>query len=271
MDIRCTKLVYFSPTGTTRAVVEAVGRGIGSGPVAHVDVTKPDARKMPLRTSHDDLLVVGVPVYVGRVPALLDGWLEGIRADRTPAVCIVVYGNRAYEDALAELRDVVAERGGVPVAGAAFIGEHSYSGPDAPIAVSRPDAADLKEAEAFGRAIGETLRSAASPDSITDLNVPGNHPYRKREALFSVDFISVGDTCTACGTCAQGCPVDAIDDLDGHSRTDWDTCILCCACIKSCPRHARSMKDGPVKDLAVRLSRMCAARKEPELFLAGTH
>ena len=270
MNIRCTKLAYFSPTGTTRAIVEAVGRGIGHGEVEHVDVTKPEARKKPLRTSHDDLLVVGVPVYVGRVPALLDEWLGNIRADRTPVVCIVVYGNRAYEDALVELRDVMRKLGGVPVAGAAFIGEHSYSGPDAPIAVSRPDSGDLNEAEAFGRAIGETLRSSPSPESVADLNVPGNHPYRKREALFSVDFIAVGDTCTACGTCVQGCPVDAID-LDDHSRTDKDTCILCCACIKFCPQHARSMKDGPVKDLAVRLTRMCGDRKEPELFLANAH
>jgi len=270
MDIRCVKLAYFSPTGTTGAIVEAVGRGIGLDDVKHVDVTKPEARKKPLRTSHDDLLVVGVPVYVGRVPALLSDWLRGIKADRTPVVCIVVYGNRAYEDALLELRDVLAERGGVPVAGAAFIGEHSFSSSGTPIAVSRPDPNDLGRAEAFGRRIGETLNSIESPDHVSGLTVPGNQPYREQEALFSVDFIAVGDTCVTCGTCAESCPVDAID-LNDHARTDKDACILCCACIKSCPEKARSMKDGVVKDLAVQLSRMCGDRKEPELFLANAH
>ncbi len=267
MNIRSAKLAYFSPTGTTRSIADAVARGIGVDAVERIDVTKPEARKKPLHASCGELLVVGVPVYVGRVPELLGNWLRGIRADKTPVVCIVVYGNRAYEDALLELRDVMAQQGGIPIAGAAFIGEHSFSSSGVPIAMARPDTGDLERAEAFGREIGETLRSMASPEQISSLSVPGNHPYREQEALLSVDFIAVEDACVTCGTCAEGCPVEAID-LNDHSRTDRDKCILCCACIKSCPQHARSMLDGPVKDIAQLLSETCRERKEPELFLA---
>ena len=50
-----------------------------------------------------------------------------LQAHNTPAVCVVVYGNRAYDDALLELKDILTERGCRPIAGAAFIGEHSFS------------------------------------------------------------------------------------------------------------------------------------------------
>ena len=69
--------------------------------------------------------------------------MEGIYGQDSPAVAVVVYGNRDYDDALLELRDWCVAHGFVPVAGAAFIGEHSYSRPDRPIAGGRPDNPDL--------------------------------------------------------------------------------------------------------------------------------
>ena len=106
MQIQTLKLAYFSPTGTTRSIVQAVARGINQNSAEQIDVTKPNMRKKQLQTSKNDLLVVAVPVYIGRVPALLGEWLHAIKADKTPAVCIVVYGNRAYDDALLELKDI---------------------------------------------------------------------------------------------------------------------------------------------------------------------
>ena len=73
--------------------------------------------------SASDLLLIGVPVYMGRVPALIHEWLVSLRLHQTPTVCVVVYGNRVYEDALLELTDIVRGCGGIPIAGGAFIGE----------------------------------------------------------------------------------------------------------------------------------------------------
>ncbi|WP_245628589.1 flavodoxin family protein [Salidesulfovibrio brasiliensis] len=109
----------------------------------YVDITLPAGRKRSLTLSNDALLVIGVPVYMGRVPALLGDWLNRIEADNTPAICVVVYGNRAYENALLELKDIVQSRGCIPVAGAAFVGEHSFSSPETPTAQGRPDQNDL--------------------------------------------------------------------------------------------------------------------------------
>lgn len=62
----------------------------------------------------------------------------------------MVYGNRDYEDALLELRDTVASLGFTPLSAGAFIGEHSYSTAEMPVAAGRPDATDLQTARTFG-------------------------------------------------------------------------------------------------------------------------
>ena len=153
MKIQSLKLVSFSPTGTTKAVVQGIARGINQSNVECIDITRSNARKQPLQTKENDLLVVGVPVYMGRVPALLIEWLQAIKAHKTPAVCVVVYGNRVYEDALIELKDILTQSGCKPIAGASYIGEHSFSNTETPTAQGRPDARDLNHAELFGQKI----------------------------------------------------------------------------------------------------------------------
>lgn len=45
----------------------------------------------------------------------------------------------------------------------------------------------------------------------------------------------ITDECVACGSCADGCPVDAISEGDGKYNIDADTCIDCGACCDTCP------------------------------------
>lgn len=265
MKIPSLKLVYFSPTGTTKTIVQEIARGIHPGNVELLDITRPAARIQPLRTSENELLIIGVPVYMGRVPALVTEWLHAIKARNTPAVCVVVYGNRVYDDALLELKDILTSCGCNPIAGAAFIGEHSFSTAETPTADGCPDAGDLHHAEAFGRKIREKLNTLPSVDQISDGKIPSCHPYRGDSQLWTVDFIAVRDACTRCGICAEGCPVGAIDP-ENSTVIDTKKCITCCACIRHCSQNARTMKPGLVRDASLRLSTLYKERKEPEFF-----
>jgi ferredoxin len=264
VNFKSTKLAFFSPTGTSSAIASAVAKGIGIKKIEIFDATRPEIRKKPLKTAADELLVVAVPVYAGRIPGVLDDWLELIKAEKSPAVCITLYGNRDFDDALLELKEKMKENGALPVACAAFIGEHSFSTAEFPVAVNRPDESDLAKAAEFGTQIKEKLESF-DPSSCSDISVPGNTPYKERPPKAPLDFIAVNDDCIKCGVCADICPVEAISK-ENPSETDINKCIRCCACIKECPENARSIKEGPILDISKRLNTNLKERKEPVFF-----
>ena len=112
-------ICYFSPTGTSRRVAEAVGRGLNCTQTVVCDATH-DA--VCVAAERGDAAVFAVPVYGGHAAPLALRRLDAVRGDGTPAVVVVLYGNRAYEHAACELADFVAARGFVPVAAAAFVG-----------------------------------------------------------------------------------------------------------------------------------------------------
>ncbi len=266
MKGKSVKLVYFSPTGTTKKVLLSIANGITSDRVECIDITRPETRKTPMKTSEDELLIVGVPVYMGRVPALIIDWLNAIQAHHTPTVCVVGYGNRGYEDALLELKKIIQQCGGIPIAGGAYIGEHSFSTDATPTAAGRPDIDDIRHAKEFGRKIKEKLQSVTSISELSEIEIPGMYPYRGDSTLWTVDFISVSDKCTQCGICAELCPTGAIDPQNS-SKIQVEKCITCCGCIKNCPEHARTMKPGLVQDASIRLHTLYSEPKKPEYYV----
>ncbi|MFA6811422.1 MAG: NAD(P)H-dependent oxidoreductase [Desulfoplanes sp.] len=176
MKCDTAQLIFFSPTKTTMKIVDAIGEGMKlSTPLSRIDLT------FPLDTvpqgQASDVAVIGTPGYAGRVPALVvDRLRQNVQGKGRPAVLVVVYGNRAYEDALLELRNVAEELGFVPVGAAAFIGEHSFSTAELPVAAGRPDADDLKKARDFGSRIREKMQACGALDQLPLLQHTGNFP-----------------------------------------------------------------------------------------------
>ena len=144
-----THLVFFSPTHTSAKIARAVGDGIGMGRRMETDLTL-DESADPIEITNA-LTVIAAPVYGGRVAPVALKRLKRLKGNNAPAILIAVYGNRDYEDALIELRDTAVELGFTPLSAGAFIGEHSYSTTNMPIAAGRPDASDLQIAFQFGQ------------------------------------------------------------------------------------------------------------------------
>lgn len=257
-------LIYFSPTSTTKNVLHAVAMGVGTLALKEWDLTLPYSEDMDYPVFGQDMVVIGVPVYAGRVPATAVKRLRMLKGDKTPVALVVTYGNRAFEDALVELRDIAVEQGFVPVIAAAFIGEHSYSTQDMPIAMSRPDIQDHDRGLAFGEQFVEKLNGLDSLDDFK-LELPGNYPYRDgiSKAEKGPDFDE--DKCLDCGACVDICPVGAVSV---EYLTDKTECIRCQACVKNCPGLARFMEDAETQALRKKLhDELAAGRKEPEFFL----
>lgn len=265
MESHSAEIMFFSPTGTTKTIVACIAEGLGVRP-SFRDVTVPcgcmDSR------SDGEIAVIGVPVYAGRVPEPAAARLRaGIRGGGRPAILAVVYGNRAFEDALLELRDLALELGFVPVAGAAFIGEHSFSTPQWPVAQGRPDAADRDKAVAFGRSVRELLEGVSEPADLRPLEVPGNFPYRQGVQPSSICPETDARTCVLCGGCVRSCPSGAITLDEDSVLTEAALCLRCCACTRVCPAGARVMRHEKILEFGRMLSTQYAQRREPEFFL----
>ena len=266
MEVKQVKLIYFSPTVTTRKVLESIAEGIAVEDIEHVNLTLPEGAQQIIRPFSDELVIIGTPVYGGRVPVDAIKRFKHLKASNTLAVLIVTYGNREFEDALLELKNLAIDLGFIPVAGGAFIGEHSFATKDVPIANGRPDSLDIQKAMDFGIKIKDKVTALQSPDAQMDLQIPGRFPYEAAgPRSMAVSPVTKEDTCTVCGTCASVCPTAAIS-VNESVATEIELCIRCCACIKSCPTGARAIEDSMWKNIAIWLNENCSTRKEPQFF-----
>ena len=259
MEYEDSHLICFSPTHSSHMIGETIMRGLYTENSEDTDLTyeKPNAPLELCRT----VTISVVPVYGGRIAETALERMKDIRGMESPAIPVVVYGNRDYDDALLELRDWCVEHGFVPVAGAAFIGEHSYSRIDRPIAAHRPDEEDLAAAMQFGQRVQKYLSGLTGLQQVGDLQVKGNFPYKVKGPKTPQAPVTNERLCTQCGFCIEICPVQAIR-LEEEMISDAEICIKCCACVKQCPSQARIF-DTPYTDM---LFKNFSARRAPELF-----
>jgi NAD-dependent dihydropyrimidine dehydrogenase PreA subunit/flavodoxin len=265
--------MYFSPTGTTKKVVSGIAQKIseninGEVTINNIDFTLPEVRKESVAFTEKDVVVIGTSVIAGRVPNVLLKYLNSISGNGALAISIVVYGNRNYDDAAIELKDILESNGFKVIAAGAFIGEHSFS---KTLAQNRPDEKDMAIVSDFAHKIYAKI---TSEDDIQTVVVKGNKPYGKYytpkdENGVPVDIRKVtpktNSNCIDCKICASVCPMGSIDYEDVSKLNG--ICIKCCACIKSCPTEAKYFDDKDYLRHKYELEVEFASRREPELFL----
>lgn len=275
MRVRNIWAVYFSATGTTEKTVKTIAAAAAEvleAPWQAVSFTLSTERQEKLQFCTGDLVILGVPVYAGRVPNVLLPFLtEQVIGNGALAVPVVLYGNRNYDDGLMELRNLLQANHFACVAGAAFVGEHAFS---RVLAAGRPDAQDCTLMEGFGQAVGRKVRRLAFTPT-EPVMVGGCDPirpyYKPRDRqgnfinILKVKPVTDTDKCNGCGLCAEKCPMGSIKP-DNVAEVAG-ICIKCCACVKGCPTGAKYFTDEGYLYHQHELEEMYARRGEVEMFL----
>lgn len=260
MKITSVRVVYFSATYTTQKIVRAVAQTFGAPVVEHDITCAPPDLEITV-TDPGELLVVGAPVYAGRIPSRAAEALKRTSGDNTPAIAVCVYGNRDYDDALIELADIIEGRGFRVVAAGAFVAQHSIF---PKLAQGRPDERDMLKISAFGKRCMETLSIMDGMNIPGGLEVRGKRPYKAAKVIPIVPKGSKRG-CNLCGACARLCPTEAIDK-DAPSLTDKRKCISCGRCVVVCPRGVRHFSGMLYTMVGKKLLSENALRKEPDWF-----
>jgi NAD-dependent dihydropyrimidine dehydrogenase PreA subunit/NAD(P)H-dependent FMN reductase len=275
MRFKKTWAIYFSATGTTKTIVTTLADALAKSletPREDFDFTLPDARTSTPAVSAADIVVFGVPVYAGRVPNVLLKYLAGIKGEGAAVLPVTVYGNRDYDDALVELKDILEERNFCALAAGAFVGEHSFS---ETLAKGRPDNADIAAVLRFALKVAEKACGIPDKDAIPRLRVNGTpKPYRGYYQPRGVGGVpadlrkvkpEVNERCNNCKTCVQVCPMGSIS-FD-NVKEFLGICIKCGACVKKCPQKARYYLDEQYLHHKRDLEETLTRRAEPELFV----
>ena len=135
--MNCVQLI-FSPTGGTMRCAKAI-TDPWEADVETIDLTDP---ALALRTfQKEDLVLIAIPSYGGRVPELAAQRLAKMQGNNARCVLCCVYGNRAYEDTLVEMQDLAEKQGFRVFAAIAAVAEHSIMHQ---YAAGRPDEKDIE-------------------------------------------------------------------------------------------------------------------------------
>ncbi|NBK21036.1 MAG: hypothetical protein EOM68_03310 [Spirochaetia bacterium] len=242
-------LLVFSPTGHSKACALAVAKATKQAFV-ELDVTHFTQRLKPLAFS-DTTLIVAYPVYGGRVPVLFAEYLRGqVSCTNCKALAIATFGNRAFEDALVEMEDLLLEKGVSLIGAASIVCEHSYTDK---VGAKRPDFEDFQVLDRLAVYLnGETKT----------VHPPGNRPYKRAMPVADPPYMPQpkDKAHPISSQCYAVCPTSCL------AKGDADLCIHCCACIQV-SNNTLVMENPWFGEFTKHLEATCQKRVNSELYL----
>ncbi len=266
--------IYFSPTGTTKKIVDTIGDELSrlfAIKIKTYDFTPPSHRQSFPEISPEDIVVFGLPTYAGRLPNLLLNYLDTINGNSAFAIPVVTFGNRAYDNALVELRNLLEQHDFMTIGAGAFSCEHSFS---YTLAAGRPDERDIAFAKDFASKMhAKILKININEHVHTAIHVDGDalsgYYQPQTNSGVKIDIRKVkpktSSACIKCGLCAESCPMGSISFVDFSQVTG--ICIKCGACVKKCPTHAKYFDDEGYLYHKTELEKKYMRRAENKIFI----
>lgn len=232
---------YFSGTGNSQLAAKQIVGVTGDEIISVNQCLKDNAKK----TFHSERpLVFVAPVYAYRLPRVVERWIRETKFEGSRNAYFVLTCGGNGGNAAAYAKKLCRE------IGLEFQGLVSVLMPENYIALSAAPsesecAAIIERAKpVFSELAGYIQKKEpfpASPSSLGGSLLSGPlHILYYKLAIHDKGF-TVSDTCVSCGKCAQRCPLNNIDLLDG--RPAWKGhCTHCMACICGCPADAIEYK-----------------------------
>lgn len=273
MEITQVCGVYWSATGNTSRTVEQIAQALAEAlgcPCRLEDITPPGKRARTLDFAPGELAVVGSPTYAGKLPnKILPEFQTKLRGNGALAVGVVTFGNRSYDNSLAELCAALEADGFHTVAGGAFACRHAFT--DA-LADGRPDWDDKRQMGEFAARIADKVKDltdipapvAVPGDAAAPYYVPKGTDGQPVKFLKAKPQTDLGK-CTDCGACARLCPMGAINPSNVAEVPG--TCIKCQRCVRKCTKHAKYFDDPAFLSHVAMLEQNFTEPKENEVYL----
>ena len=251
-DIK-VKVAFFSPTGGTRNAAGALAESIAAKP-DYYDLTVPSGRQKDIEFANDELAIVAAPSMGGRLAAV-DGMLSSLKGNDTPAVVMASFGNRNFDDLLAQMKGILNAQGFKVIGGIAVVTPHVFS---EKAGRNRPNAEDRDVIAEFAEKVAAKFKAG----TLEEAEIPGSPQPEVKPLTVAVKSYNA-ENCTKCGQCASNCPVGAIDAAD-VSKTNEDACISCQRCTYACNFYGRNYDTSPVRGF---IETKCLEKKQISTFV----
>lgn len=273
MEIKNVYAVFFSPTGSTKKAAcfaaEKLADKLGC-PYKEIPFTLPGQREKQLSFEADDFVVVVAPTYAGKLPnKILPDFKEKLKGNGTLAAAVVTFGNRSFDNSLAELQSTLDASGFQTIAGGAFACRHAFSDK---LAKGRPDESDCRDLETLAEKIADKLLKTEAGFSQLEVDGDADAPYYVPKGLDGqpAKFLKAvpkthEDLCVGCGACAHLCPMGSIN-LEKPSEITG-ICIKCQACVRGCPKEAKYFDDPAFLSHVAMLEQNFTEPKKNRIYL----
>lgn len=265
--------ICYSATGNTALAVRTIGASLAAEmqlPLEELSFITPQDRAKDYIFTSGDLVVAGTPTYAGKMPnKLLGDFQNRLHGGGALAVAVVTFGNRSYDNSLAELCAVLRADGFCCVAGGAFVGQHAFSDT---LAYGRPNSLDRLQMRKFGKRIAQKLRTPSAAAEAVQVPGDADAPYYVPMGIDGqpAKFLKAkpktdGTRCSNCGACARLCPMGAIDP--GNVFQVTGTCIKCQRCVRRCTKGAKYFDDPAFLSHVAMLEQNFQEPKKNEIYL----